>query len=417
MKNLLVMGLLIWTGCSLTGQPLIGPNFQLQMNTLRTAVPFLTIAPDAISTGMGDAGTATTPDVHSQHWNNAKYAFTDGEGGIGLTYTPWLRALIPHINLFYLSGYYKTDEINTFSGSIRYFDLGTLVHAGTSGIPISSYNPFELAVDAGYSRRFTGHFSGGIVLRYIFSDITYRQTTPGAEETKPGTSLAGDLGFYYQREIQAGEKDALLATGLNISNIGTPVSYTEDAEKTPIPTNLRVGGRFLYYMNENHSISLAADANKLLVPTPPVYETDSATGEHVIVAGSEAPESVLLGMLQSFYDAPGIFKEDGTRSVFLEELYEINLGFGAEYRYRDQFAIRAGYYHEHPSKGNRKYYTLGFGARFRSLALDYSYSDTSVRIQYVGEYFQDHTGRGVWLTNIPTSEKKSQNRVTISVHS
>lgn len=372
-KTVLFITLLVWTGNILQGQLTVGNITGTGLSIFEITVPFLTIAPDARAGAMGDVGAASSADVNSQHWNSAKYAFIEGKGGVAITYTPWGRNLIPGMNLTYLSGYYKIDDKNRVSSAFRYFTLPEITFFTTGGTVVSQYRPKEFAVDAGYSRLFTDNFSGGIVLRYIHSDLTDGQTTADGQETKAGTSFAGDLGLYYQDDIQVGEKYALWAVGLNISNVGTPISYTEDAEKTPIPTNLRIGGRFEYSINEQHSISLNADVNKLLVPTPPVYETDTVTGKMIVLFGKEAPESVLAGMFQSFYDAPGTLKSDGTRSVFREEMHEITCSIGLEYRYRNQFAIRSGYFHEHSTKGNRKYFTVGMGVIFKFISLDASY--------------------------------------------
>ncbi|MBN2699111.1 MAG: type IX secretion system outer membrane channel protein PorV [Bacteroidales bacterium] len=372
MKKIWIIALLILSGNALVGQ-ITGSGITGDApSPIQTAVPFLLIAPDAASTGMGDAGAATAPDINSQHWNPGKYAFMEKAGGIALSYTPWLTNLIPDIHHVYLAGYYGAGEKSTISSSFRYFSRGTVMYMTGPTVGIE-YHPIEFAVDAGYARKFTDHFSGGIVLRYIYSDIIFGQPTATGGETKPGTSIAGDIGLYYQDEIKIGGKDALWAAGLNLANIGMPVAYTEDAEKTPIPTNLRIGGRFLYHLHEDHSISLQVDANKLLVPTPPLYATDSATGDQYLVAGKESPESVFSGMFQSFYDAPGVLKDDESRSVFSGEIHEITLALGAEYRYRDRFVMRAGYFHEHDSKGVRRYITVGLGARFSFLGLDLSY--------------------------------------------
>lgn len=371
LKEICIIALLILSGNALVGQITGSEITGAGSNAIQTAVPFLAIPPDAASTGMGDAGAATAPDINSQHWNSGKYTFMEGTAGMALSYTPWLTNLLPDIHLICLAGYHRISEKNTISSSFRYFSRGKLIDMG--GLAGVEYHLFELAIDAGYTRKFTDCFSGGIVLRYIYSDLTGGQPAPYGQETKPGTSIAGDIGLYYQDEMKIGGKDALWAAGLNLSNIGTPVAYTEDAKKTPIPTNLRIGGRFLYHLHEHHSISLQADANKLLVPTPPVYDTDSVTGDMYLVAGKEAPESVLSGMFQSFYDAPGVLREDGTRSVFTGEIHEIALGVGAEYRYRNRFAVRTGYFHEHDSKGVRRYITFGLGAWFSILGLDISY--------------------------------------------
>lgn len=343
------------------------------MNAIQTAVPFLTIAPDSRAGALGDAGAATAPDVSSQNWNLAKYAFIEGNGGFAISYTPWLRSLIPDINLAYLSGYYRVDDQQVISSSLRYFSLGSITFTDYNGTVTGQYNPNEFAFDAGYSRLFTNNLSGGIAFRFIYSNLTNGQTTADGQETKAGISFAADLGFYYQDEIRVGGNDALWAAGINFSNMGTPISYTVDATKTPIPTNMRIGGRFLYHIDDYNSISINADLNKLMVPTPPVYETDSVTGEQVVLYGKETPESVVVGMFQSFIDAPGHPRSDGSRSPFLEEFYEIAYSAGVEYWYRNQFAIRSGYFHEHATKGNRKYFTVGVGLKLNVFAIDFAY--------------------------------------------
>jgi len=287
--------------------------------------------------------------------------------------TPWLRNLIPDITLAYLSGYYKVDDKQVISGSLRYFSLGNIVFTDLTGTGTGQYNPNEFAVDAGYSRLFTDHFSGGIAFRFIRSDLTSGQTTSDGQETQPGISFAADLGFYYQNDVNVGSSDGEWAFGASITNMGTPVSYTADATKTPIPTNLRLGGRFTYNIDDYNSISAHLDLNKLLVPTPPVLEEDTASGELVVIRGKETPGSAVAGMFQSFYDAPGVLKSDGSYSTFSEEIHEIAYSTGIEYWYREQFAIRAGYFHEHSTKGNRKYFTVGIGLQLNVFALDFSY--------------------------------------------
>ncbi|MFO7670261.1 MAG: type IX secretion system outer membrane channel protein PorV [Bacteroidales bacterium] len=344
-----------------------------ELNTIKTAVSFLTIAPDSRSGAMGDVGAATTPDVNSQHWNIGKYAFLDKKGGFAISYTPWLRNLIPDINLAYLSGYYRIDDNQVISSSLRYFSLGNIVFTDITGTVTGQYNPNEFAVDAGYSRLFTDHFSGGLAFRFIRSDLTAGQNTADGQETQPGISFAADLGFYYQSEVDLGTGDGEWAAGATITNMGTPVSYTADAQKTPIPTNLRLGGRFTYNIDDYNSITGTLDLNKLLVPTSPVITQDTATGDDIIVRGKEAPGSVVMGMVQSFYDAPGVQKSNGEYSVAQEEFHEIAYSAGIEYWYRSQFAIRAGYFNEHSTKGNRKYFTVGIGLQLNVFALDFSY--------------------------------------------
>jgi len=370
----LISGTLLSTSMSLSGQISSGDlDGSTDLNTIQTAVPFLTIAPDSRAGAMGDVGAATTPDVNSQHWNIGKYAFIESKGGFAISYTPWLRNLIPDINLAYLAGFYKIDDKQVVTSSLRYFSLGNIVFTDMTGTVTGQYNPNEFAVDAGYSRLFTDNFSGGIAFRFIRSDLTSGQNTADGQETKPGVSVAADLGFYYQNDIDVGSSDGQWAAGASITNMGTPISYTVDADKTPIPTNLRLGGRFSYNIDDYNTISFMADLNKLLVPTPPVYDTDTVTGDQVVIRGKEPPGSVVLGMFQSFYDAPGVNKGDGNYSVASEEFHEIAYSMGLEYWYRNQFAIRTGYFNEHSSKGNRKYFTVGVGLKLNVFSLDFSY--------------------------------------------
>jgi uncharacterized membrane protein YhdT len=340
------------------------------LNAPNVSVPFLTIAPDGRSAGLGDVGAASSPDVNSQHWNVAKYVFSEKRGGAAFTYTPWVTNMVRHINHYYLAGYYRIGEKNALSGSARLFTLGDLYFPGIGIQSVSM--PFELSVDAGYSRKFTAHLSAGLVLRYIHSDLVDNQTSAG-EPVLPGRSVAGDMGLYYQGGKQPGSKDARWALGLNISNIGSPVSYSEDADKIPIPTNMRLGGRYSFHLNEDHRVTLLADLNKLLVPTPGEYAMDSLSENLILIRGKEYPSSVIRGMLQSFYDAPGILRSDGSYSVLAEEVHEIAFSLGAEYSYRELFAVRSGYFHEHQTKGNRRYLTFGAGVRYRFLTFDLSY--------------------------------------------
>jgi len=373
----LIAGSLLFTTTNVSGQGKIdsGELGGGELNTIKTAVSFLTIAPDSRSGAMGDVGVATAPDVNSQHWNIGKYAFLEKEGGFAISYTPWLRNLIPDINLAYLSGYYRIDDKQVVSSSLRFFSLGNIVFTDITGTVTGQYNPNEFAVDAGYSRLFTDYFSGGLAFRFIRSDLTAGQNTADGQETQPGISFAADLGFYYQRAVDVGSSDGEWAAGATITNMGTPVSYTADAQKTPIPTNFRLGGRFTYNIDDYNSITGALDINKLLVPTSPVYNDSifQETGEKVVERGKEAPGSVVMGMVQSWYDAPGVLKSDGQYSVFQEEFNEVAWSMGVEYWYRSQFAIRAGYFNEHSTKGNRKYFTVGIGLQLNVFALDFSY--------------------------------------------
>ncbi len=343
------------------------------LNTINTAVPFITIAPDSRAGAMGDAGVATKPDINSQHWNVAKYAFIEEDGGLSISYTPWLRKIIPDINLAYLSAYFKPSKEQVVSGSLRYFSLGSIAFTDDYGISSGQFTPFELALDAGYSRLFTDNFSGGIVFRYIHSDLTSGQLIGGVE-SKPGIAVAADIGAYYENDFYAAGSRPTYAIGINLSNLGTPISYSADTRKTPLPSNLRIGGRFDYELDEYNTMSFGLEFNKLLVPTPPILVLDTVTNDYIVDRGMEDPESIVLGMIQSFYDAPGISYDDGTwSSPFKEELYEIMINANVEYWYREQFAIRAGYFHETAIKGNRKYFTVGVGLKLNVFSLDFAY--------------------------------------------
>jgi hypothetical protein len=329
-----------------------------ELNAIQTVVPFLTIAPDSRAGGMGDVGAATSPDVYSNHWNPAKFAFIDGKGGVGISYSPWLRSLVPDINIAYLSGYKRLDTKQVVSGSLLYSSLGDIPFTDDFGNIERNFKPTEFAVDAAYSRMFSENFSGGIAFRFIYSNLT-GGTYAGGTATKPGTSFAADISAYYQKEINIGDKDALLAFGGNISNIGSKMTYTDSKEPDFIPINMRLGSSGTINIDNYNKISLSLDFNKLLVPTPPKYDLNRQ-----IIAGKDPNVSVPVAIFQSFYDAPGGFKE---------EMREITISAGAEYWYNDQFAFRAGYFHENETKGNRKYFTAGAGFRMNIFSLDISY--------------------------------------------
>lgn len=343
-----------------------------QLNAIQTAVPFLTIAPDSRAGAMGDAGVATSPDINSQHWNPAKYAFIEGSGGFSLSYSPWLRNLVSDINLAYLTGYYRIDKKQVVSASLLYFSLGNIVFTDMWGSETRNFNPNEFSIDIAYSRAFSNYFSGGIAFRWIYSNLAGGVTVSGSD-IKPGTSFAADISTYYNRDIELFGLNGNAGFGVNISNIGTKVSYTDDIDPDFIPTNLRVGGIIGLDIDEFNSIALTVDLNKLLVPTPPVYweihdTMDDGTivteSETFIKYGMDSHVSVPVGMFQSFYDAPG---------GLTEEFNEITYSVGIEYWYNKQFAVRGGYFHEHSTKGNRKFFTMGVGLKLNVLDIDFSY--------------------------------------------
>jgi len=332
-------------------------------NTITTAVPFLTITPDSRAGGMGDAGVGLTPDVSSQHWNPAKYVFMESDMGVGLSYSPWLRNLVNDINLAYLSGYKKLDDVQAMSVSLRYFSLGDIIFTSEYGEIQGQQSPNEFAVDLGYSRLRSESFSGAGALRYIRSDLTGGQMVNGVE-TKAGNSFAADVAFYWFKELRVNRKDNIFTAGINIQNIGSKISYTDGTVKDFIPTNLMLGTAYTMNLDDYNTFTFSVEANKLLVPTPPVDSTVYNPDDVILPGGINSDIGPIEGMVVSFYDAPGGFQE---------EMQEINLSIGFEYWYNKQFAIRAGYFYEHENKGNRKYFTAGAGLKLNVFALDFSY--------------------------------------------
>jgi len=342
------------------------------LNAIQTVVPFLTIAPDSRAGGMGDAGVATAPDIYSLHWNPAKFAFIDGKGGIGISYSPWLRNLVPDINIAYLSGYTRIDNKQVFSASLIYSSLGLIPLTDEWGNPLRDINPNEFSLDAAYSRLFTDNLSAGIAFRFIYSNLT-SGFSAGGEDTKPGVSYAADISGYYQKDISLFNKDALLSFGLNFSNIGSKMNYSDSQPSDFIPINMRLGTACTFDLDTYNKITLTIDLNKLLVPTPPIYYNIgdvSVSGDTVhtvrtdIKSGKDPNVGVPVAIFQSFFDAPGGVKE---------ELHEITYSYGVEYWYNEQFAIRGGYFHENETKGNLKYFTTGAGFRLKAFTIDFSY--------------------------------------------
>jgi hypothetical protein len=330
-----------------------------ELNAIQTVVPFLTIAPDSRAGAMGDVGVATTPDIYSMHWNPAKYAFIDGEGGIGISYSPWLRTLVPDINIAYLGGYYRLDDKQVLSATLLYSNLGDIPFTDNFGNEQLVFRANEFSIDAAYSRKLNEHLSAGIAFRFIYSNLTGGYYD-GITETKPGISLASDISFYYVNTLELFNKDGNISFGTNISNIGTKMSYTDSRDPDFIPMNLRLGTSYYLSMDRYNKLGISIDLNKLLVPTPPVR--DIVTGE--IIEGKDPNVAVPVAIFQSFADAPGGFKE---------ELNEIMWSAGLEYIYNNQFAIRSGYFHENASKGNRKYFTAGAGIMLNVFSLDFAY--------------------------------------------
>ena len=370
-KGLIVTGLMLLGMMSVKGQNAFGDP-----NVVTTAVPFLMVSPDARAGGMGDVGGASMPDGNNIHWNAAKMAFL-GEGNsiLALSYTPWLNRLVPDINMSYLSYNRAINKRSAFGMSLKYFSLGNIDFRDEQGNHQGTFNPYEMAIDGAYSLKLSETWSGGIALRYIYSNLTQGQSVAGLQ-TKPGQSFASDIGFYYQsrRQNLKDGKKSQWTFGTAITNLGAKISYTETGNENFIPTNLRIGGGYHLQFDEYNKISFLADINKLLVPTPPEYCTndngtpiiDSTTGERVICAGMDDNVSPIQGMIQAL-------NPNAKPGGFEELMQEIVYNVGIEYWYSDIFAVRGGYQHEHENKGNRKYFTLGVGIKYNVFGLDFSY--------------------------------------------
>lgn len=327
-------------------------------NPVTTSVTSQSIAPDARSAGMGDVGAATDPDVVSQYWNPAKYPFNISRAGVAINYTPWLRQLVSDIDLAYVAGYYRIGDYSAVSASLRYFSLGEVQMSDDENLTI---NPYEMSFDVAYSLMLSEHFSLGAAVRWIYSDLTYDFTS----DTAPGSAFAADLSCYYQNYLNIGERECQLGLGLNISNIGSKISFGGDNNSEFIPTNMRLGASLMVPIDEYNRFTIAADANKLLVPTyPKQNEGESTEAYQERVQKDYYDVSSISGIFKSFGDAPGGFKE---------ELQEVQWSVGAEYIYHDKFALRAGYHHESENKGNRKYFTVGAGFKMSVFSLDAGY--------------------------------------------
>lgn len=323
-----------------------------QLNPLQTSIPSLSIAPDSRAGGMGDVGAATTPDINSQYWNPAKYPRIKEEAGFSLSYTPWLRKLVSDIDLAYLAGYWKFDEDQAVSASLRYFSLGDVILRQTLDDPGITVNPNEFAIDVAYSRLLSEKWSGAVAMRYIRSDLTGGIST-GTTDIYAANAVAADIAAFYTTPVTLATGNGNFALGFNVSNIGTKVSYDDGVTSDFLPTNLRLGGSFDYPFDEYNKMMFTVDLNKLLVPT----KNDMTDEEYNEI-------SPISGIFMSFNDAPRGFEE---------EMEEVMWSAGVEYSYLDQFFVRGGYFNEAANKGNRKYFTAGAGFKLNVFRLDAAY--------------------------------------------
>ena len=331
-------------------------------NPVGYAVISQTIAPDARGGGLGDVGAATDPDVNSQYWNPAKYPFNISRAGVSLNFTPWLRSLVNDMNLAYLSGYYRIGDYSAVSASLRYFNMGEVYTEDPSVNPNAmTINPYEMSFDVAYSLMLSEKFSLAAAIRWIYSDMRLDYK----EDRSPASAFAADIATYYQNYVVISQRECQLGVGLDISNIGSKITFGGEEYSEFLPANLRLGASLMIPIDEYNRITLAADANKFLVPTVPQQEEGEDAAEYKDRVLREYNDvSAISGIFKSFSDAPGGFKE---------EMEEINYGLGAEYVYNDKFALRAGYHHESQSKGNRKYFTVGAGFKMNVFSLDAAY--------------------------------------------
>lgn len=334
---------------------------------ITTAVPFLSIATDARAGGMGDVGVATSPDANSTHWNIAKLAYIENDIGFSLSYTPWLGKIIDDMSLSYLTGYYKINKEQAVGLSLSYFDLGDIQFTDEYGAALQNFNPREFSFSGSYSRLLSENMSLGVTLKYIRSNLTgnvFSSTNDG----QAGVSIAGDIGWYWNKDL--GQKSNL-ALGATITDIGNKITYSNDDQKEFIPTTLRFGSAYKLNLDPYNSLTFALDFSKLMVPSPPVYVVDEngrvvydQNGDPEIARGKDPNRSLISGMFGSFTDAP-----DGAS----EEFKEVMIGTGIEYWYKNLFAVRGGYFYEHYDKGDRKYFTMGLGLKYNVFGVDFAY--------------------------------------------
>ncbi|SEJ58579.1 hypothetical protein SAMN05192553_105247 [Cyclobacterium xiamenense] len=360
-----------------------------------TAVPFLNFAPDSRHSAMGDAGVATSPDANSAHWNAGKLAFIEDDMGFSLSYSPWLGRLVPDMSLNYLTGYKRIDDVSAFGLDLRYFNMGDIQLTDSRGNALGDFSPRDIAIGGTYSRKLSDNLALGISARFIHSNLSGNLSSAGGNESRPGVSVGTDVGLYHTSEIILSDKEANLSWGINLSNIGPKITYNSAEDLDYLPTNLRIGSALQIPLDGLNSITFALDLNKMLVPTPPLYQVDEngqlvldpSTNQPIIAAGKDPARPLISGMFGSPFDAP-----DG----FREEMQEVMISFGTEYSYDDKFAVRAGYFYENPKKGGRRYFTMGVGFKFNRLGFDFSYLVPQVQNHPLAE-----TLRFSLLFNVP----------------
>lgn len=363
----------------------------LQLNTITTALPFMAITPDSRAGGMGDAGTALSPTANSIYWNTSMLNFSEDKGEISVSYTPWLRQLTNDIHLSYVSGYYKINERHSVGGALRYFSLGEITFTSDQGDVIRDDKPSEYEISGGYAFRTSSRTSVGLNGKFAYSNLTGGLPVAGTA-TKAGVVGAADISFTYRNDdAKIGKTRGVYTFATTINNIGNKVRYTDVGSNSPgdfIPMNIKIGNSFLAEIDKYNDLVFSIDVQRLLVPTPAFYDFND-DNEFVMMSGKSGDVGVIAGMIQSFYDAPGVVAtdeagnyiqsaEDGSYQIvkgskFKEELAEINLATGLEYWYNDLFALRGGFFYEHPTKGARQFFNFGAGFKYNKFSIDISY--------------------------------------------
>jgi hypothetical protein len=357
----LIVFIYVVTVCvSANGQSLTTGQ-ETRYNPISTAVPFLTITPDSRHGAMGNTGVATSPDANAQYLNPSKYAFAEEHWGVSASYTPWLRKLVNDVNLAYVSGYYSLKNNQAIGASLRYFSMGDVALEDINGTNLGSVRPNEFALDFSYSRKLSDYFSGGIAFRYIRTDLNGGMSQ---EAYTAGNAIAADVSFFYTKRREGGYQPKTFSWGVDLSNIGSKISYNGGQTREFLPANMRLGAAFTNEFDELNSLSFSFDINKLLVPTPLTANENGSGGGLVVITDSRSNESVMEGIFSSFTDAPGGFKE---------ELQEYTVSTGLEYWYNKRFALRTGYFNEAQNKGNRKFFTMGAGFKASICSIDFSY--------------------------------------------
>lgn len=365
-RNSALLALMLPFSCALAQNNLSPEETQQQINTftpITTGVSFLSVAPDARAGGLGDAGAATSPDLDSQYWNSAKYAFMNGVGGATVSYVPWLRNLVGGIDLVSASGYYKIHDVQAVAMSLRFFSMGDVLIRRDPNDPGYNVKPYDLALDASYSRKLTKNFSMGVVLRFVYSDLTGGYSEDGSY-LEPGAGVGADISGYYGKEVDFAWGKGFGAFGFNISNIGSKIEYGDYRSSAFQPTNLRLGGSFKMPFDQYNHLTLSVDLNKLLVPMRPIQKEGESNEEYTARLDEYYYMDPMTGIGRSFVDNP---------NGFVGELSEINFAIGLEYDYNNQFFGRIGYHNESEELGNRKYMTFGAGFRLNVFSLDVSY--------------------------------------------